>query len=101
MTRAIRANGGTRAMVSNRTKMDEIDRNLKRFLEVLPELMSKHADDYVLIRNSEIIGYFNSAIDAQIAGNRQFPDQLFSIQQVKEAAEELGRYSYAIPSRPA
>ncbi len=85
-------------MTTDRQKMDEIDRNLERFLELLPELLPAHAENYALMRDRQIVGYFPSALDAQIAGNSQFSDQRFSIQQVTNAPEELGRYSYAISS---
>jgi hypothetical protein len=85
--------------MSGSAKLTEIDRNLARFLELLPGLAKTHHDKYVLMRHQQVIGYFDSAIDAQIAGNQRFDDQIFSIQQVKEAAEELGRYSYAVLSR--
>jgi len=85
--------------MSGSDKLAEIDSNLKRFLELLPTLVKAHHDKYVLMRHQEVIGYFGTAIDAQIAGNQQFDDQIFSIQQVKETAEELGRYSYAVLSR--
>ena len=88
-------------MMTDREKMDEINRNLERFVELLPELMADHADNYVLMRHREIVGYYETAIDAQIAGNRQFADRVFSIQQVRDTPEELGRYSYAISSRQA
>jgi hypothetical protein len=84
---------------TNQAKLAEIDSNLKEFLEMLPMLLHDHADDYVLMRHKAVVGYYGTAIEAQVAGNQQFSDQIFSIQHVKEAAEELGRYSYAIPAR--
>ena len=83
------------------TKVEEIDRNLEKFLEVLPALVSEHMGQYALIRHGEILEFFNSALDAQIAGNQRFEDQIFSIQCVKETAEELGYFSYAVNPRHA
>ena len=83
------------------TKSDEIDRNLERFLKVLPELVSEHEGQYALLRHGVILAFFDSALDAQIAGNQRFDDQIFSIQCVKETAEELGYFSYAIDPRHA
>jgi hypothetical protein len=80
-------------------KSAEIDRNWERFMELLPALMGEHAGDYVLMKDRSVIGYYKSALDAQIAGNQQFEDQIFSIQHIAQAPEELGRYSYAILSR--
>ena len=83
------------------TKSEEIDRNLEKFLEMLPILMPDHEGEHVLIRDGKILAFFPSALDAQIAGNRRFDDQIFSIQCVKEVAEELGYFSYAIDPRHA
>jgi hypothetical protein len=86
---------------STKAKLAEIDRNLDQFLRQLPSLLAEHAGKYALLRDQHIVAYYESAIDAQIAGNRQFGDRPFSIQQVKEVAEELGHFAYAIPSREA
>ena len=85
--------------MSSSDKLAEIDSNLERFLELLPTLVKAHHDKYVLMRHQQVVDYFPTAVDAQIAGNQQFEDQIFSIQQVRETAEELGRYSYAVLSR--
>jgi len=82
-------------------KLAEIDRNRERFLTLLPSMMAEHAGQYVLLRKQEVIAYYDSAMDAQIAGNQQFSDRIFSIQQVREVAEELGHFAYAIPAREA
>lgn len=81
------------------SKSEEIDRNLERFLIMLPGLVDAHEGQYALIRNGEIKGFFESALDAQIAGNQRYDDQIFSFQCVRETAEELGYFSYAIAPR--
>jgi hypothetical protein len=77
-------------------KLTEIDRNLEMFLQLLPSIMNEHEGQYALLRHQALVGYYPSAIDAQIAGNQQFSDRLFSIQEVTEAIAELGHYSYAV-----
>jgi hypothetical protein len=84
---------------SNLSKGDEIDRNLAKFLEMLPVLARDHQGEWVLMRHEAIVGYYNSAMDAQIAGNNAFSDRIFSIQPVKEEAEDLGYFSYAVDQR--
>jgi hypothetical protein len=79
-------------------KRAEIEGNLSRFLELLPDLMKDHADQHVLMRHGAVVGYFETALDAQIAGNQQFQDRLFSIQHVQEVAEELGHFAHAVHS---
>lgn len=81
-------------------KLAEIDANLEQFLRVLPSLMAEHEGEYALLRHRRIIEFYDSAIDAQIAGNQKFEDSLFSIQKVKEVAEELGHFAHAVHPRP-
>ena len=80
-------------------KSAEIDRNLGRFLELLPDLMREHEGEYASLRDTAILGFYDSAINAQIAGNQRFSDHIFSIQQVKDTAEELGYLAYALHTR--
>ena len=83
----------------NAAKTAEIDRNLARFLEIFPTLARDHSGEWVLMRHEAVVAFFESAIDAQIAGNNRFDDGIFSIQSVKEEAEELGYFSYAVDPR--
>jgi hypothetical protein len=84
---------------SGLSKSDEIDRNLAKFLELLPSLTRDHSGQWALMRNVTIVGFYDSALDAQIAGNKQFDDRIFSIQPVMKEAEELGYFSYAVDPR--
>ena len=77
-------------------KLAEIDRNLERFLQLLPSLLAEHDGQYALLRHGAVVEYHTCALDAQIAGNRRFEDRMFSIQQVANVPAELGHYSYAV-----
>ena len=81
------------------SKSEEIDRNLERFLAILPTLLPDHAGEYALLRQGAVVGFFPSALDAQIAGNRQFDDELFSIQPVDDCPGHLGYFAYAVDPR--
>jgi hypothetical protein len=81
------------------TKRAEIDGNLARFLEMLPGLLAAHKGRYVLMRRGAVVGYYDTALDAQIAGNQKFDDEIFSIQPVTDLAEELGCFAYAVDPR--
>jgi hypothetical protein len=87
--------------MSHSAKLAEINSNLERFLALLPSMMAEHAGQYVLMRHKSVVGYYDSAIDAQIAGNQKYEDRLFSIQHVREVAEELGHFAYAVHSGDA
>ena len=83
------------------SKSDEIERNLQSFVRMLPDLIREHAGQYVLLRHGEAVDFFDSAIDAQIAGSQRFDDVMFSFQHIVETAEELGYYSFALHRRSA
>ena len=80
-------------------KTTEIDRNRRFFVDALPSMLAEHEGEYVLMRDATVIAFFSTPLDAQIAGNQQFPDHRFSIQRVKARPEELGYFSYAAHSR--
>ena len=81
------------------SKLEEIQRNLAQFLEALPSLVPDHKGEYALLRHGRIEGFFGCALDAQVAGNQRFDDQIFSIQRVEQTAAELGYLSYAVDPR--
>lgn len=74
----------------------EIDGNLAFFLRELPELMPLHAGKYALLRHEEVTGCYDTVADAVAAGNSLYPDRMFSVQHVSDAALNLGHYSYAV-----
>ncbi len=83
----------------NALKAVEIDRNFAAFLKMLPNLVGDYAGQWALLRHGFVIAFYPSALDAQIAGNINFDDQIFSIQPVEQAPDELGYFSYAINPR--
>lgn len=82
-------------------KRAEIGRNMIAFQEVLADILPAHRDEYALIRATEIVQYFPTALDAQIAGNVRFPDRMFSVQPVTDTVEELGSWWHALHPRRA
>ena len=86
---------------SSFSKSDEIDRNLEKFLEILPTLPGDLEGKWALLRHQSLIEFYDSAMDAQIAGNNRFDDRIFSIQPVKREAEDLRFFSYAVDPRPS
>jgi hypothetical protein len=77
-------------------KQKEIDRNFEFFQQKLPELMTEHRGKFALIRNREIVGFYDTAIDAQTTGEKFFNDGIFSIQQVTDKPIDLGFFSHAV-----
>lgn len=85
--------------MDSRTKIEEIEQNYKRFMELLPTLVDRHPGQYALLRDREIVGCYESAIAAQVAGNQRFKDHLFSIQAITQTPEHLGFFAHALPRR--
>jgi hypothetical protein len=80
-------------------KQEQVDRNYQAFQALLPDLVASQAGKFALMRDDKIIEFFDTARDAQVAGAKLFPDELFSIQQVIAMPVDLGFFSHAVPER--
>lgn len=79
------------------TIQEEVDRNFAVFREMLPSIIHERRGTFALMRGGEIVTYFTTPIDATAAGEKLFPDGVFSIQQVTDTSIDLGYFSYAVP----
>jgi hypothetical protein len=77
-------------MNTARTKQQEIDANLEFFKKNLPTFLEQHRNKYALIRNCEVVDFYETVLDAQSIGEKLFKDDLFSIQKVTDATIDLG-----------
>ncbi len=76
----------------------QVEINFQAFEKKLPELLPAYRGKFALMRDGEIIDFFDTASDAYIAGKKIYEkDQLFSIQEVLDMPVNLGIYSYAVP----
>lgn len=82
--------------MSDGSKQKEIDLNFEFFQQKLPELMVENRGRFALIRHREIIGFYDTAIDAQTTGEKFFKDGIFSVQQVTDRPLDLGFFSHAV-----
>jgi hypothetical protein len=79
---------------------EQVDRNYRAFAEKLPGLLASHQGKFALMRNGEIVEFFDTARDAYVAGQKLFEaDQLFSVQEVIETPVDLGFFSHAVSQR--
>ena len=83
-------------MNAARTKQEEVDRNFEFFQRQLSQLLPDHGGKFALIRDCQIIDFFDTAQDANTAGARLYSDGLFSIQKVTDEIGDLGFYSHAM-----
>ena len=78
-------------------KQTQVDINYQAFEKKLPELIVTHRGKFALMRDGEIIEFFDTARDAYVAGQKILSDSVFSIQEIVETPIDLGFFSYAVP----
>lgn len=72
----------------------EIDHNYDAFVRVLGDLLPQHRDRYALMRDGRIVELFDQVGEAYDTGMRDYPDQIFSIQEVTDEPIDLGFWSH-------
>ena len=77
-----------------------VDENFEAFQQLLPKIVHSQGGKFALMRNAEVVEFFDSAGDAMIYGRKEYPDGLFSIQQVRESIVDLGYFSHAVHYDP-
>jgi len=79
---------------------EQVKANYLAFEKKVPELLASYRGKFALMRNGEIIDFFDTARDAYIAGQKLYSqDNLFSVQEVIETPVDLGFFSYAMPQQ--
>jgi hypothetical protein len=75
---------------------EQIERNSRAFKEQLPSLIATQRGKFALVRDGQVIEFFDTARDAYVTGQRLFEqDKLFSVQEVTETPVDLGFFSHA------
>jgi len=74
----------------------EIEKNLDYFLKEMSNIPAEYSGKIALLRHQNIEGYYDTVADAVRAGNKLYPDMLFSVQKVTNFPVNLGGYSYAV-----
>ena len=75
---------------------EAVKRNYDAFKEELPTLLREHRNKFALMRDGEVVGFFDSSRDAALVGNSRYDDGIYSVQKVTDQVEDLGYYSYAV-----
>ena len=78
------------------SRQNEIDQNFDFFQRNLGELLAKRRGQFALLKARKIIGFFPGPGEAYRAGLAQFPDELFSLQEVEDRPAEMGMMSLAL-----
>lgn len=85
--------------ISAHAKREEVRKNYEVFQRLLPELLVSHKGKFALMHEGTVVEYFDTPGDAYRAGQKLYPDGLFSIQEVTASPVDLGFFSYAISHR--
>ena len=72
----------------------EVDQNYDAFTRILASILDEHRDQYALMREGEIVGFFDKPGEANRAGVEMFDDGIFSIQEVTDEPIDLGFWSH-------
>jgi len=62
----------------------EVEDNFEAFKKRLPDLLQSCRDEFALMRDKEIVAFFETESDAYAAGVLKWADGLFSIQEVTD-----------------
>ena len=77
----------------------QVELNYKAFCKKLPEIIDLHQDKFALMKDGEIIEYFDTFEDAYNAGLLHYEDKIFSVQEVTTTPVNLGFISHAMHIR--
>jgi hypothetical protein len=75
----------------------QVERNYEVFRAKLPQLLSTHEGKFALMRNGEIVDFYDTAMDAYTKGKQDFGLGGFSIQEIADKMLDLGYFSHALP----
>lgn len=78
------------------TRQSIIEQNYAWFLTQLSGLLPANQGRYALIRGEALIGIYDSPGEAEREGERQCPDEVYSIQPVEDHAVDMGYFSHAL-----
>jgi len=74
---------------------EEVDRNYEAFKKLLASLLPDHRDQLAVMRDEQVVGFFDTPHEALEFAYARFPDEIFSIQDVTDEPLDLGFWSHA------
>jgi hypothetical protein len=80
--------------MTSQRQQQQVDRNYDAFMGMLDSILAEHRDELALMRDGEIVGYFNTPRELLVAAAERFPDGIFSIQEVTDEPLDLGFLSH-------
>lgn len=89
----------TEAKTRRERQEDEVNANYEAFKLLSPELVARYSGKFALIKNGEIVEYFDSSDDAWKTGKLIYKDDVFSVQEVNAKPIRLGWIEHALFQR--
>ena len=74
----------------------EVDANFEVFEEKFDDLYREHPGKFALMKNREVVDFFDTDADAFRAAKLLFNDGLFSVQKIDNQPPNLGWMGYAL-----
>jgi hypothetical protein len=78
---------------------EQVDKNYEAFVAMLPSILATHQNQYALMMDGEVVGFFSTLEDAYTTANKFLADQSFSVQKVTDIPVDLGFFSHALGIR--
>ena len=75
----------------------EVDANYKVFKKLLPDLMGRHTGKHALMKDREVVNFYDTSDQAFNAGKRRFKDGVFSVQKVSDEVLDFRMWRHALP----
>ena len=72
---------------------EEVRQNFDAFQKLLPEILKEKRGKIALMRDKQIVDYFNTRLQARAAAEARYPDGIWSIQEVTDEIAYLGPIS--------
>ncbi len=73
----------------------EVDRNYDAFWRRISTYLTDHRDEFALMRDGQVVGFYKSLREAGEAGHLEFSDGIYSIQEATDEPIDLGVFSHA------
>lgn len=84
------------AIMTTPDRQKELEDNYRAFQQLLPSFRPEDNGKFVLMRHGKQVNIFDSTKDAIIFAQAQFPDGMYSVQQVNARTVDLGYFSHAV-----
>jgi hypothetical protein len=72
----------------------QVDENYDAFMRLIGEILPEHRGQLALMRDRQIVAYFDKPGEAYRTAVSRYPDGVFSIQEVTDEPIDLGFWSH-------